>query len=202
MYTHVHIYIYIYMYMYIYKYIYIYIYTCIYIYIHIYIHDNTCIIIYMHIYTDKANLSWIGGLGSGGGVPFKHFLHFIHKLYTLYTSPTQAKKESPARQEEKGKGRRHDLGSNSTRQPDRAHACRHERNEMKRFPGWTHHQPPILLSLRTTIGGNGQSNSAQQRARVFWNCLSQMYIAYAACQSAWNLLFPEFSGVWCPEVGF
>ena len=42
----------------------------------------------------------------------------------------------------RGKGRSSLLDSNSTRQPDRAHARTHGRNETKRFPNWT--RPPTF----------------------------------------------------------
>ena len=50
----------------------------------------------------------------------------------------------------KGKGDRGRLGRIPTLQPDRAHAHTNERNETKRFPGWT---PPNLRYGRMRFGG-------------------------------------------------
>ena len=105
---------------------------------------------------EKAKWSWIGGLGGSGGATLyfntlytSYTLYTLylrtfytpntpHSLCTLYTSHTQGKRESSQRQKGngkarqsqrgKGKGGRGLLGSNSTGQPDRAHA-RTKRNE-------------------------------------------------------------------------
>ena len=91
--------------------------------------------------------SW--GARGNMGFPYKPHLgegsNTLYTPYTLYITLTRDKVKLGAPKGKTVKGRHPLLDSDSTRQPDRAHARTQERNEAKQLSDWTHPQPPIYM---------------------------------------------------------
>ena len=74
--------------------------------------------------------------------------HLVSLGLTWSHLVSQGKRENLPSRRGKGKGAPPQFHPISTLQPDRAHARTNERNETKRFPGWTHPPTSDLLKYK------------------------------------------------------
>ena len=133
-------------------------------------------------------------MGAGGATLYTlhiprtlYTVYILYALYTLYISLTHGKGKAQRPQREKGKWRSPLLRSNSTRQPDRAYAHTHERNEPKRFPNWTH--PPTSdlgkISWTTLLGDSWKTILCNSLDELSW----EISLYHSLGKSSLGILF-------------